>query len=39
MLLVLIFVLGQAYTQTSLPDYFNRILKEGIGNSDIDYVW
>lgn len=39
MFLVFIFVLGQAYTQTSLPDYFNRILKKGIANADMDYVW
>ncbi len=38
MLLVFVFALGQAYTQTSLPGYFNKIIKNGVAVGDMDYV-
>ncbi len=38
MLLVFVFALGQAYTQTSLPGYFNKIVKNGVAQGDMDYV-
>ncbi len=38
MLLVFVLALGQAYTQTSLPGYFNKIVKNGVAKGDMDYV-
>ncbi|MCR5398348.1 MAG: ABC transporter ATP-binding protein/permease, partial [Lachnospiraceae bacterium] len=38
MLFVFVFALGQAYTQTSLPGYFNKIVKNGVAVGDMEYV-
>jgi ABC-type multidrug transport system, ATPase and permease components len=39
MLLIFIFTVAQAAVQTSLPKYFNKILKNGVAEGDVNYVW
>lgn len=39
MLFVFLCAIGQAYTQTSLPKYFNDIVNNGLLKEDMDYVW
>ncbi len=38
MIFVVICAIGQALTQTSLPKYFNRILKNGVAVGDTEYI-
>ena len=39
MLLIFIFTVAQAIVQTSLPKYFNEIIKKGVSKGDVKYIW
>lgn len=39
MLLILVFTVGQAITQTALPKYFNLIVKNGVAEGNTSYIW
>lgn len=39
MLIVVIFTIGQAFAQTSLPKYLNDIVDNGVAKGDVPYIW
>ncbi len=39
MVLILIFTVAQAIAQTSLPKYFNQIIKNGVAVGNVPYIW
>lgn len=39
MLLVVIFTVGQAFAQTSLPKYLNDIVDNGVAKGNLPYIW
>ena len=38
MLIIVIFTVGQAYTQTSLPGYLHKIMNQGVAKGDMSYI-
>lgn len=39
MLVVVLFTIGQAYAQTSLPKYLNDIVDNGVAKGNVPYIW
>lgn len=39
MALILVFTVAQSAAQTSLPGYFNKIMKNGVAKGDVSYIW
>ncbi len=38
MLIIVVFTVGQAYAQTSLPEYLNKIMNQGVAKGDMPYI-